>query len=181
MAPAAPRGTVYLPNPKRSSANALGGCSSFFCTALLLRAWQTELIYTPLRIINSSMQKNELHPVRSERLRFLREKEKRSGGTAFMTLVGNFVRTREQGEKSSSWRSMNGMRSNSRTISFLMRTLILASHASFAPFVPYEWIIFFLSGHLYKISHQSHSSRPPWASMRGKTEATPVLGPRRTR
>src|SRR5260221_10654052 len=51
---------------------------------------------------------------------------------------------------------MNGMRSSSRAISFLMRTLILASHASFALFVLYKRIIFFLSGHLYKISQQSH-------------------------
>src|SRR6266568_5313360 len=46
-----------------------------------------------------------------------------------MTLLGNFVRTREQGEQSISWRSMNDMssiRSSSRDISFLMRTLILA-------------------------------------------------------
>ena len=54
------------------------------------------------------------------------------------------------------WRSMNGMRSSSRTHSFLMKTLILASHASSAPFVPFERILFFLSGHLYKISQQSH-------------------------
>ena len=76
-----------------------------------------------------------------------------------MTLLGNFVRTREQGEKSISWRSMNdmnGMRSSSRAISFLMRTPILASHGSFTPFVLYERIIFSLSGHLYKISQQSH-------------------------
>jgi hypothetical protein len=52
------------------------------------------------------------------------------------------------------------MRSNSRPISFLMRALILASHASFAPFVPYERIMFFLSGHLYKISQQSHECGP---------------------
>ena len=50
---------------------------------------------------------------------------------------------------------MNSIRSSSRAISFLMRTLILTSHASFAPFVLYEPIIFFLSGHLYKISQQS--------------------------
>ena len=48
------------------------------------------------------------------------------------------------------------MRSSSSDISFLMRTLILVSHASFAPFVLYKRIIFFLSGHLYKISQQSH-------------------------
>src|SRR5947199_10556847 len=77
-----------------------------------------------------------------------------------MTLLGNFVRTREQGEKRTYWRSMNGMRSSSRTHSFLMRTLIFASHASFAPFVPFEQIMFFLSGHLYKISQQSHKCRP---------------------
>ena len=52
---------------------------------------------------------------------------------------------------------MNSIRSSSRAISFLMRTLILTSHASFAPFVLYERIIFSLSGHLYKISQQSHS------------------------
>ena len=75
--------------------------------------------------------------------------------------AGKFIRTRGHGEKSISWRSMNNMnsiRSGSRTISFLMRTLILTSHASFAPFVLYEPIIFFLSGHLYKISQQSHTS-----------------------
>src|SRR5438105_12047356 len=75
-----------------------------------------------------------------------------------MTLLGNFVRTREQGEQRMYWRSMNGMRSSSRTHSFLMKTLILASHASSAPFVPFERILFFLSGHLYKISQQSHQS-----------------------
>jgi len=58
------------------------------------------------------------------------------------------------------WRSMNGMRSSSRTHSFLMKTLILASHASSAPFVPFERILFFLSGHLYKISQQSHKGPP---------------------
>ena len=58
------------------------------------------------------------------------------------------------------WRSMNGMRSSSRTHSFLMKTLILASHASSAPFVPFERIMFFLSGHLYKISQQSHEGPP---------------------
>jgi hypothetical protein len=52
---------------------------------------------------------------------------------------------------------MNSIRSSSRAISLLMRVLILASHASFAPFVLYERIILFLSGHLYKISQQSHS------------------------
>src|SRR2546421_1175511 len=77
-----------------------------------------------------------------------------------MTLLGNFVRTREQGEQRMYWRSMNGMRSSSRTHSFLMKTLILASHASSAPFVPFERIMFFLSGHLYKISQQSHKSAP---------------------
>ena len=77
-----------------------------------------------------------------------------------MTLLGNFVRTREQGEKSMDWRSMNGIRSSSRALSFLRRTLIIASHASFAPFVPYERLIFFLSGHAIKISQQSHLSRP---------------------
>src|SRR5947209_6616259 len=76
-----------------------------------------------------------------------------------MTLLGNFVRTREQGEKSMDWRSMNGRRSSSRAFSFLRRTLILASHASFAPFVPYERLIFFLSGHAIKISQQSHQCR----------------------
>src|SRR5256714_9416954 len=78
-----------------------------------------------------------------------------------MTLLGNFVRTREQGEQRMYWRSMNGMRSSSRTHSFLMKTLILASHASSAPFVPLERIMFFLSGHLYKISQQSHLSPTP--------------------
>src|SRR6266702_1978672 len=81
-----------------------------------------------------------------------------------MTLLGNFVRTREQGGQSLSWRSMNDMnsiRSSLRDISFLMRSLFLASHASFAPFVLYERIIFFLSGHLYRISQQSHLSRAP--------------------
>src|SRR2546421_2841154 len=78
----------------------------------------------------------------------------------FMTLLGNFVRTREQGEQRMYWRSMNGMRSSSRTHSFLMKTLILASHASSAPFVPFERIMFFLSGHLYKISQQSHKGPP---------------------
>ena len=53
---------------------------------------------------------------------------------------------------------MNGMKSSARAISFLMRTRILASHASFAPFVLSERIIFSLSGHLYKISQQSHES-----------------------
>src|SRR5438105_325867 len=77
-----------------------------------------------------------------------------------MTLLGNFVRTREQGEQRMYWRSMNGMRSSSRTHSFLMKTLILASHAPSAPFVPFERILFFLSGHLYKISQQSHKSAP---------------------
>src|SRR6266516_6656489 len=77
-----------------------------------------------------------------------------------MTLLGNFVRTREQGEKSMDWRSMNGIRSSSRALSFLRRTLIIASHASFAPFVPYERLIFFLSGHAIKISQQSHKSAP---------------------
>src|SRR5579859_7905237 len=77
-----------------------------------------------------------------------------------MTLLGNSVRTSEQGEKSIYWRSMNGMRCNSRAASFLMKTLISVSHASFAPFVPYERIIFFLSGHLDRISQQSHVSPP---------------------
>src|SRR5437899_11850138 len=77
-----------------------------------------------------------------------------------MTLLGNFVRTREQGEQRMYWRSMNGMRSSSRTHSFLMKTLILASHASSAPFVPFERIMFFLSGHLYKISQQSPEGPP---------------------
>ena len=58
------------------------------------------------------------------------------------------------------WRSMNGIRSSSRALSFLRRTLIIASHASFAPFVPYERLIFFLSGHAIKISQQSHKSAP---------------------
>ena len=65
----------------------------------------------------------------------------------------------ENKEKSISWRSMNDMnstRSSSRAISFLMRMLILISHASFAPFVLYEPIISFLSEHLYKISQESH-------------------------
>jgi len=51
---------------------------------------------------------------------------------------------------------MNSIRRSSRAISLLMRMLILASHAFFAPFVLYERIILFLSGHLYKISQQSH-------------------------
>src|SRR5437660_5491105 len=42
-------------------------------------------------------------------------------GAYGMILLGNFVRTREQGEKSLPWRSMKGIRSNSRTMSFLMR------------------------------------------------------------
>src|SRR2546421_8384465 len=76
-----------------------------------------------------------------------------------MTLLGNFVRTSGQGEQILSWRSMNDMnsrRSSLRAISCLMRMRILTSHASFAPFVPYERIMFSLSGHLYKISQQSH-------------------------
>jgi hypothetical protein len=83
-----------------------------------------------------------------------------------MTLLGNFVRTSGQGEKSISWRSINGMnsmRSSARAISFLMRTLIHAAHASFAPFVLSERAIFSLSGHLYKISQQSHKSAPTHA------------------
>src|SRR2546421_13073279 len=44
--------------------------------------------------------------------------------------------------------------------SLSMRTRISAYHASFAPFVPYEWFIFFLSGHAIKISQQSHKSAP---------------------
>jgi|SRR5438045_4921650 hypothetical protein len=53
------------------------------------------------------------------------------------------------------------MRSSSSDISFLMRTLILVSHASFAPFVPYRRIISLLSGHAIKISQQSHLSCAP--------------------
>src|SRR5438270_4115804 len=78
-----------------------------------------------------------------------------------MTLLGNFVRTREQGEQSIFWRSINGMNSmgrNARALSFLIRTRILASHASFSPFVLSERILFSLSGHLDKISQQSHLS-----------------------
>jgi hypothetical protein len=56
------------------------------------------------------------------------------------------------------------MRCNSRATSFLMKTLIPVSHASFAPFVLYERIIFFLSGHLDRISQQSHKSAPTAAS-----------------
>src|SRR2546425_477108 len=77
-----------------------------------------------------------------------------------MTLLGNFVRTSGQGEQIISWRSMNDMnsiRSSLRAISCLMRMLILTSHASFAPFVPYERMMSFLSGHLYEISQQSHT------------------------
>ena len=55
---------------------------------------------------------------------------------------------------------MNSIRSSLRAISCLMRTLILTSHASFASFVPYERMVFFLSGHLYKISQQSHAYAP---------------------
>src|SRR5437588_5315354 len=44
--------------------------------------------------------------------------------------------------------------------SLSMRTRILASHASFAPFVPYEWLMSLLSGHAIKISQQSHELRP---------------------
>ena len=77
-----------------------------------------------------------------------------------MTLLGNAVRTSEQGEKSLSWRSMNGMRCHARAASFLLKTLIAVSHASFAPFVPSERIMFFLSGHLDRISQQSHRSGP---------------------
>ena len=58
---------------------------------------------------------------------------------------------------------MNSMRSSARAISFLMRTLIHAAHASFAPFVLSERAIFSLSGHLYKISQQSHQSGPTLA------------------
>ena|SRR3989440_4009598 len=77
-----------------------------------------------------------------------------------MTLLGNAVRTSEQGEKSLSWRSMNGMRCHARAASFLLKTLIAVSHASFAPFVPSERIMFFLSGHLDRISQQSHQLGP---------------------
>src|SRR6266849_4669676 len=73
-----------------------------------------------------------------------------------MTLLGNFVRTREQEEKRNSWRSRSSMRSISGAASSLMSTLILVSHASFAPFVPNARIISFLSGHAIKISQQSH-------------------------
>jgi hypothetical protein len=48
------------------------------------------------------------------------------------------------------------MRCNSRGASFLMKTSISVSHVSFAPLVPYEQIMFFLSGHLDRISQQSH-------------------------
>src|SRR5260370_2933415 len=77
-----------------------------------------------------------------------------------MTLLGNFVRTREQEEKRNSWRSISSMRSTSGTASSLMSTLILVSHASFAPFVQNARIISFLSGHAIKISQQSHQSGP---------------------
>ena len=60
-----------------------------------------------------------------------------------MTLLGNFVQTREEEEKSLSCRNMIGMRSSSKAISFLMSTLLLLSHASFAPFVPH-WTDHFL-------------------------------------
>ena len=53
---------------------------------------------------------------------------------------------------------MNSMGRNARALSFLMRTRILASHASFTPFVPHERILFSLSGHLDKISQQSRIS-----------------------
>ena len=53
------------------------------------------------------------------------------------------------------------MRSTSGAASSLMSTLILVSHAAFAPFVPHARIISFLSGHAIKISQQSHLSRPP--------------------
>jgi hypothetical protein len=56
---------------------------------------------------------------------------------------------------------MNSISSSSRAIAFSGKTLILISHASFAPFVLYKPTILFLSGHLYKISQQSHLSRPP--------------------
>ncbi len=52
------------------------------------------------------------------------------------------------------------MRSTSGAASSLMSTLILVSHAAFAPFVPHARIISFLSGHAIKISQQSHVSRP---------------------
>ena len=52
------------------------------------------------------------------------------------------------------------MRSISGAASSLMSTLILVSHASFAPFVPNARIISFLSGHAIKISQQSHSYTP---------------------
>ena len=52
------------------------------------------------------------------------------------------------------------MRCNSRAASFLMKTGMAVSHASFAPFVPYERIMFCLSGHLDRISQQSHESAP---------------------
>jgi len=52
------------------------------------------------------------------------------------------------------------MRSTSGAASSLMSTLILVSHASFAPFVPHARIISFLSGHAIKISQQSHKSGP---------------------
>ena len=48
------------------------------------------------------------------------------------------------------------MRRTSGAASSLMSTLILVSHASFAPFVPHARIISFLSGHAIKISQQSH-------------------------
>src|SRR5260370_4046926 len=50
---------------------------------------------------------------------------------------------------------INSIRSSSRAISFLMRALLISSHASFTPFVLYERIMFFLCGHLYKISQQN--------------------------
>jgi hypothetical protein len=50
--------------------------------------------------------------------------------------------------------------------SSLKKTLISVSHASFAPFVPYERIMFFLSGHLDRISQQSHKSGPTGCRVR---------------
>src|SRR6266436_6120698 len=91
---------------------------------------------------------------------FDRAKRWQGVGTRLMTLLGNAVRTSEQGEKSLSWRSMNGMRCHARAASFLLKTLIAVSHASFAPFVPSERIMFFLSGHLDRISQQSHQLGP---------------------
>src|SRR5260370_6834876 len=50
---------------------------------------------------------------------------------------------------------INRIRRSSRGSWFLMRPVVLASHASFTAFVLYERIMSFLSGHLYKISQQN--------------------------